>query len=85
MKKFLLSAVVAAAGGWLLGSIHAQPTPTNPPFVVKSANDPTKPVPGGVRWFGRMHASYVEQTKNKKFDLCLLGDSVTQMWPGICS
>jgi|APGre2960657505_1045072.scaffolds.fasta_scaffold01589_7 beta-glucosidase len=82
MKKILLSAVVAAAGGWLLGSIHAQPTPTNPPVVVKSANDPTKPVPGGVRWFGRMHASYVEQTKNKKFDLCLLGDSVTQMWPG---
>jgi len=50
--------------------------------VIKSANDPTKPVPGGVRWFGRKHNSYVEQTKNKKFDLCLLGDSITDMWPG---
>lgn len=50
--------------------------------VVKSANDPTKPVPGGVRWFGRMHARNLERTRNEKFDLCLLGDSVTQMWPG---
>ena len=46
-----------------------------------SANDPTKPVPGGVRWFGRQHRSYVEQTKNKKFDLCFLGDSIIDMWP----
>ena len=51
------------------------------PFVLTSANDPTKPVPGGVRWFGRQHNNYVEQSKNKKFDLCLLGDSITDMWP----
>ena len=50
-------------------------------FVLTSANDPTKPVPGGVRWFGRQHRSYVEQTKNKKFDLCFLGDSIIDMWP----
>lgn len=52
------------------------------PAVIKSANDPTKPVPGGVRWFGRMHAAYVEQCKKNAFDVCFLGDSITQMWPG---
>lgn len=30
----------------------------------------------------RNHASYLQQTKSKKIDLCLLGDSITQMWPG---
>lgn len=49
---------------------------------ITSANDPTKPVPGGVRWFGRKHAAYMDMTKHKKFDLCLLGDSITDMWPG---
>ena len=82
MKKIWLSMWVAAAQVWMPGTMHAQPAATNPPVVVKSANDPTKPVPGGVRWFGRMHASYVEQSKSRKFDLCLLGDSITQMWPG---
>ncbi|MEI8071997.1 MAG: GDSL-type esterase/lipase family protein [Planctomycetota bacterium] len=51
-------------------------------FVLTSKNDPAKPVPGGVRWFGRKHSAYADQTKNKKFDLCLLGDSITDMWPG---
>ena len=50
--------------------------------MVTSANDPTKPVPGGVRWFWRMHNDYVQQTKSRKFDLCFLGDSITQGWPG---
>ena len=64
-------------------SLRAQePKPAAPPAVIKSANDPTKPVPGGVRWFGRMHGDYVGQCKSKKFDLCFLGDSITQMWPG---
>ncbi len=56
--------------------------PAIPPAVIKSANDPTKPVPGGVRWFGRMHNDYAGQCKSRKFDLCFLGDSITQMWPG---
>lgn len=56
--------------------------PATPPAVIKSANDPTKPVPGGVRWFGRMHNDYVAQCRNRKFDVCFLGDSITQMWPG---
>lgn len=67
---------------WQSGDVQAAPAAAEKMAVIKSANDPTKPVPGGVRWFGRMHASYVEQTKNKKFDLCFLGDSITQMWPG---
>jgi len=75
----LLGVAVAAAwsvGG--LGSAHAAEAKT---IRIQSANDPTKPVPGGVRWFGRQHAEYVEQTKNKKFDLCFLGDSITDGWP----
>jgi lysophospholipase L1-like esterase len=59
-----------------LGAPELAPAP-----VIKSANDPTKPVPGGVRWFGRMHNDYVAQCKNNKFDLVFLGDSITQMWP----
>jgi lysophospholipase L1-like esterase len=51
-------------------------------MVSDPVNDPTKPAPRDVRWFQRMHAIYVDQTKNKKFDLCFLGDSITQMWPG---
>jgi len=74
--------VVAMAYFGVSVAMHAQPAPAAPPVVIKSANDPTKPVPGGVRWFGRMHADYLNQTKTKKFDLCFLGDSITQMWPG---
>jgi len=83
LKRVLLTMVaLVAAGLWQSGVMQAEPATADKPVVIKSANDPTKPVPGGVRWFGRMHASYVEQTKNKKFDLCFLGDSITQMWPG---
>jgi len=49
---------------------------------VGSSNSATRPVPGDVRWFGRMHAEYLKQTKTRKFDLCFLGDSITQGWPG---
>jgi lysophospholipase L1-like esterase len=59
----------------------AQATKEEAPPVLTSKNDPTKPVPGGVRWFGRQHNEYVQLTKNKKFDLCLLGDSITDGWP----
>ena len=62
--------------------MQAAPAAAVKPVVIQSANDPTKPVPGGVRWFGRKHESYVDQTKNKKFDLCFLGDSITDGWPG---
>ncbi|MDA1045236.1 MAG: GDSL-type esterase/lipase family protein [Verrucomicrobia bacterium] len=51
-------------------------------FKVRSANDPTRPVPGGVRWFWRNHGENMQKTKNNNFDLCFLGDSITQGWPG---
>ena len=57
---------------------------TNNIFKVRvtSANDPTKPVPGGVRWFWRNHGENMQKTKANNFDLCFLGDSITQGWPG---
>jgi len=45
-------------------------------------NAATQPVPGGVRWYMRNHASNLEKTKRHKFDICFLGDSITAMWPG---
>ena len=78
----VLGVLVAMVGSWTPGDMQAAPAAAMKPVVYKSANDPTKPVPGGVKWFGRKHASYVEQTKNKKFDLCFLGDSITDGWPG---
>jgi len=73
--------VAAMAGSWKSGDVQAAPAAAVKMVVIQSANDPTRPVPGGVRWFGRQHADYVNQTKNKKFDLCFLGDSITDGWP----
>ena len=72
---------LAAAVAWSCGGVQAAPAAATKSIRIQSANDPTKPVPGGVRWFGRQHAEYVKQTKNKKFDLCFLGDSITDGWP----
>ncbi|MEI6809022.1 MAG: GDSL-type esterase/lipase family protein [bacterium] len=87
-----LGLVIAIAGSWQVGDLQAAPAAAksvvtksaiaDKPFKLTSANDPAKPVPGGVRWFGRKHNAYVDQTRNKQFDLCLLGDSITDMWPG---
>jgi len=78
-----LVAGVTALALFLTGSGQAEVSaPAATPPVIKSANDPTKPVPGGVRWFGRMHNDYVNQCKTRKFDVVFLGDSITQMWPG---
>ena len=46
------------------------------------AKDPTKPAPGGVRWFWPTHGRNLQRTKAGNIDLCFLGDSITQMWPG---
>jgi len=82
-RSLMTLGLVAAMAGWGQdGSVRGAPAAAEKPVVITSANDPTKPVPGGVRWFGRKHASYVEQTRNKKFDLCFLGDSITDGWPG---
>lgn len=76
----LLLACVACLSNY--GKASAEDPKPAAPKVVKSANDPTKPVPGGVRWFMRDHGKYLAQTKSKKIDLCFLGDSITAMWPG---
>ncbi|MCX6875260.1 MAG: GDSL-type esterase/lipase family protein [Verrucomicrobia bacterium] len=78
----MLGLVATLASLGLSGNLRAAPAAAEKPPVIKSANDPTKPVPGGVRWFWRMHGDYLNQTKTKKFDVCFLGDSITQMWPG---
>ena len=83
LTRFGLALTLASLG--LSGSLRAAPAvpaAAEKPPVITSANDPTKPVPGGVRWFGRMHADYVNQSKANKFEVCFLGDSITQMWPG---
>jgi lysophospholipase L1-like esterase len=62
---------------------HGQPVAeAEPAFTLTSKNDPSKPVPGGVRWFGREHQKCLARTRAKDFDMCLLGDSITAMWPG---
>jgi len=58
------------------------PIKGTPKIRVTSANDPTKPVPGGVRWFWNNHQSNLQKTKANNFDLCFLGDSITSGWPG---
>jgi N-acetylglucosamine-6-sulfatase len=83
-RRFLtiLGVLAAVASIGLSGTLQAQAATDGKTPGITSPNDPTKPVPGGVRWFGRMHADYVNQTKTKKFDVCFMGDSITQMWPG---
>lgn len=60
---------------------EAAPVKGTPKIKVTSRNDPTKPVPGGVRWFWRDHQKNLQKTKANDFDLCFLGDSITQGWP----
>ena len=60
----------------------APPIKGMPVITVTSLNDPTKPVPGGVRWFWNNHQSNLQKTKANNFDLCFLGDSITSGWPG---
>jgi len=78
---WLMAMVVAVVG---IGPAAAQPagTTAEPAFQLTSKNDPSKPVPGGVRWFGREHQKCLARTRAADFDLCLLGDSITAMWPG---
>ena len=51
--------------------------------VTNPAEDPTKPSPGGVRWFMPSHGRYMARTADKKpIELCFFGDSITQLWEG---
>lgn len=75
---WMVMAVVALARpGHGQASAEAEPA-----FTLTSKNDPSKPVPGGVRWFGREHQKCLARTQAKDFEICLLGDSITAMWPG---
>jgi lysophospholipase L1-like esterase len=69
-----------------LGVADAQQPKTHPadaPMVFPNpAKDPTKPAAGGVRWYWSTHARNFERRKAGNIDLCFLGDSVTQGWPG---
>jgi len=58
------------------------PIKGTPTIKVTSKNDPTKPVPGGVRWFWNNHQSNLRKTKADNFDIVFLGDSITSGWPG---
>ena len=58
------------------------PIKGTPNIKVTSKNDPTKPVPGGVRWFWNNHQGNLQKTKADNFDVCFLGDSITSGWPG---
>lgn len=58
------------------------PIKGTPDIKVTSKNNPTKPVPGGVRWFWNNHQSNLQKTKADNFDICFLGDSITSGWPG---
>jgi lysophospholipase L1-like esterase len=60
---------------------EAPPIKGTPKVTVTSRNDPTKPIPGGVRWFWRDHQKNLQKTKANNFDICFLGDSITQGWP----
>lgn len=73
----LLALAAPARQGAGQGAATAEPA-----FTLTSANDPSKPVPGGVRWFGREHQKCLARTRARDFEMCLLGDSITAMWPG---
>lgn len=82
-KRFGFSLVSLSVAGWLLvvGS-RALADEAKPAPAASRANSALKPVPGGVRWFMRNHASNLEKTRHQKFDVCFLGDSITAQWPG---
>ena len=83
---FNLSPFPAGAKGKIFHEVWndpiAPPIKGTPVTTVTSRNDPTKPVPGGVRWFWNNHQSNLQKTKANNFDLCFLGDSITSGWPG---
>ncbi|MCX6874851.1 MAG: GDSL-type esterase/lipase family protein [Verrucomicrobia bacterium] len=57
-------------------------TADKPMVFPNPAKDPTKPAVGGVKWFWATHARNFERRKAGNIDLCFLGDSITQGWPG---
>jgi lysophospholipase L1-like esterase len=88
-KKWLsitAGAAMAAACLTPSGAAEAQAPKTNttdkPMVFPNPAKDPTKPAVGGVKWFWATHGRNFERRKAGNIDLCFLGDSITQGWPG---
>ena len=91
MKKFrrslfasLTAAVVLCSAGHTMAQLPpAKPTIPAKLEVANPAEDPTKPSPGGVRWFMPSHGRNMARTADKKpIELCFFGDSITQGWDG---
>ncbi|MDA1044792.1 MAG: GDSL-type esterase/lipase family protein [Verrucomicrobia bacterium] len=81
------SVVLVAAGLAPTGALGVEREPEEnaaPSRMVFAdrAKDPTIPAVGGVRWFWPTHARNYERRKAGSIDLCFLGDSITQGWPG---
>lgn len=68
-----------APGKTVAASGKQQPAPMVFPDPSK---DPTRPAAGGVRWYWPTHGRNVARRNAGKIDLCFLGDSITQGWPG---
>jgi len=61
---------------------EADAAPDKPMVFPNPATNPTIPAVGGVKWFWSTHARNYERRKAGNIDLCFLGDSITQGWPG---
>lgn len=89
-KKWLLNlvgATVVVAGFAPAGVMAEAPqvkggAKDKPMVFSNPAIDPTIPAVGGVRWYWPTHARNFERRKAGNIDLCFLGDSITQGWPG---
>ncbi len=83
-RKLRTAAAAAMLALGLIAQAGAQlATPAPKLTVTNPAEDPTRPSPGGVRWFGPSHGRNMAATANKKdIELCFFGDSITQGWDG---
>jgi len=85
-SRWLPGIVVVVAGFGLAGLAAAQQVKDGkadaPMVFADPGKDPTKPAPGGVRWFWPTHGRNLGRTKAGNIDLAFLGDSITQGWPG---
>jgi beta-glucosidase len=83
-RQFRTTVLAALLALGFIAKAGAQPaTPAPKLTVTNPAEDPTKPSPGGVRWFHPSHGRNMAATANKKdIELCFFGDSITQGWDG---
>ena len=87
--SLVAGAVVAAIGCAFAGFAAGQAvtavapgTPGTPVVFPNPSLDPTKPAVGKVRWYWPTHARNHARAQQGNVDLCFLGASVTQGWPG---